>query len=242
MLFENAGNPASQKRGMLLHAMAVDSSQFNKIRDLLVDEYFLIIPTFDGHHAGGDTPFTSIENQTDKILVYLREKNITELDFIAGVSLGALIGFEIYRRTNIKVRKYVFDGGPFFLLSPMAKFALRCLFWPPFALLKAYPCLAWIGKRKFGEELTAIAVKVTAFITKRDIYNMVSSMGRAEIPVPLNREDTSLIFIYGDQENAYRSFKRFRDAKGCRLIVNNGYGHCQYIMQQSAEYAAILRS
>jgi pimeloyl-ACP methyl ester carboxylesterase len=227
---------------MLLHAMAADGSQFREIGTLLEDEYFLVVPTFDGHHKEGKTVFTTLDEQVDKILDYLRERSITELDLIAGTSLGALVAFEIYKRKALKVRKYVFDGGPFFLMNPIRRTLLRWQFWLPLSLLKQFPSLAWIGEKKFGVVLTAIAVNVMRFITKQDIYNVVNSICRAEIPEPLHDGITRLVFFYGSREDAYRSFKRFRDLPGVELIANDGYAHCQYVMQQSVKYATMLRS
>jgi pimeloyl-ACP methyl ester carboxylesterase len=242
MKFETMGNPESGQKGLLLHAMAADGSQFNEIGALLENEYFLIIPTFDGHHKESKTVFSSLDEQIDQILRYLRERGITELDFIAGNSLGALAAFEIYKRKTLKVRKYVFDGGPFFLMNPVRKMFLRWQFWLPLGLLKRFPGLSWLGEKKFGAVLTAIAVNVTRFITRCDIYNIADSICCAEIPKPLYDGVTRLVFLYGRREYAYRSFKRFRGQSGIELILNDGYAHCQYVMEQSTEYAAMLRS
>jgi hypothetical protein len=46
----------------------------------------------------------------------------------------------------------------------------------------------------------------------------------------------------GVSANVYRSCKRFRGLPGVELLVKDGYRHCQYVMEQSAEYAAMLRS
>jgi pimeloyl-ACP methyl ester carboxylesterase len=240
MRFETFGNPGAAKCGLMLHAMGVNSAQFREIADLLSCDYYLILPTFDGHHADGKTEFTTIEDQADKILAYLREQEISKIDFICGSSLGALVAYEIYLRGQLSVRKYVLDGGPFFRLGSAKKFVMCRLFWLPFVLLKTCPRLTVLGERKFGISLTAIAVKVSSFITKRDINNIVSSMGHARIPETL-REDSQLVFHYGGRENALRSFKRFRHLSGYELIVKEGYGHCQFVMGKSAEYAALLR-
>jgi pimeloyl-ACP methyl ester carboxylesterase len=242
MIFETMGNPASAKIGLLLHAMAADGSQFREIGALLEDEYFLIIPTFDGHYKEGKTEFTTLDIQVDSILGELQRCGVTELDFIAGTSLGALAAFEIYKRKTLKVRKYVFDGAPFFLLNPVRRKLLFWRFWVSLSLLKRVPRIAKASEKLYGVALTDIFAKNMTFITKRDIYNVISAICRAKIPEPLSDGHTSLVFLYGGREDALRSFKRFRGLPGVELIVKAGYGHCRYAMEQSSEYAEMLRS
>jgi pimeloyl-ACP methyl ester carboxylesterase len=242
MTFETMGGSAALKTGMLLHAMAADGSQFREIGALLKDEYFLIIPTFDGHHREAKTVFGTLDEQVDKILHELQARGITELDFIAGTSLGALVAFEIYKRKTLKVRKYVFDGGPFFLMSKIQRTLRRWQFWLPLSLLKRFPGLARLSERKFGVDMTTIFIRNMQFLTNQDIYNIIGSIGSATLPESLHDGSSRLVFLYGNREEAYRSFKRFRGLPGVELIVKDGYAHCQYVMQQSAEYAEMLSS
>jgi pimeloyl-ACP methyl ester carboxylesterase len=242
MLFETAGNPATPKKGMLLHAMAVDNRQFDALCRHLTGEYFLILPIFDGHYKAGKTVFSSSENQAAQIVDYLEMHGICELDFIAGVSLGALVAFEIYRLGRLKVRKYMFDGGPFFLLDKPHRAVMRHVFWSALWLLKTCPRFSTrIAEKKFGREIAQIAADVVKFITKQDIYNLVNHCFCVSIPATIPNDSTNLTFLYGSRENARRSFVRFRALPTCELIVMDGYGHCQFLAEQSAEYADILR-
>ncbi|MDR3289603.1 MAG: hypothetical protein LBT22_09265 [Peptococcaceae bacterium] len=242
MIFETMGDPGTPKKGLLLHAMAADGSQFRAIGRRLEAEYFLLLPTFDGHHQEGKTVFTTLDDQVDKILRELWRRGITELDFIAGTSLGALAAFELYKRQTLKVRKYVFDGGPFFLLNQVQKRFLRWRFWIPLALLKRIPGLARVSAKLYGTALTAIFVKNMTFLTKLDIDRVISAIGDAAIPEPLYDGSARLVFLYGSREDAYRSFERFRGLPGLELLVKDGCRHCQYAMEQGAEYAVMLRS
>jgi pimeloyl-ACP methyl ester carboxylesterase len=93
--------------------MAMEGPNYYHFEKLLPNSY-LIIPTLDGHYMENKTSFISLNDQVDKIFDFLKKNNIIELFCIAGTSLGALIAFEIYKRHKIKIRKIIFDGGPFF--------------------------------------------------------------------------------------------------------------------------------
>jgi pimeloyl-ACP methyl ester carboxylesterase len=240
--FDTAGRPDAPKKGLLLHAMAVDNMQFQELCRYLQEDYELILPVFDGHYREDKTVFTTIEDQANQILAYLAQRGIAELDFVAGVSLGACVAFELYKRGQLKVRKYLLDGGPFFLFGPVRKALFRCLFRWPLSILKAHPRLAWILRRKFGGALTDRIVYLASFLTKRDVNQMVRTLFEASIPEPLNDGNSRLVFLYGSREDAYRSFARFRNSAGYELIVKDRYGHCQYLAKQSKAYAALLRS
>jgi predicted nucleotidyltransferase len=128
MQFAIHGNADSTKRGMLLHGLCLDAAQFDSVRRRLERGYCLIIPTFDGHYADNKTEFTSLDNQVDQILDYLDAHGLTDLDFIVGVSLGALAAFEIYKRKQLRVRTYFFDGGPFFKTTAIRKKTMAAFF------------------------------------------------------------------------------------------------------------------
>jgi pimeloyl-ACP methyl ester carboxylesterase len=240
MVFEMVGNPATPKKGLLLHGMALDGSGFEKIVALLADEYTIILPTLDGHHKENKTVFTSLTDQAEKITHYLYENGIEELDFIAGVSLGALIAFEMYKSKQIKVRKYIFDGGPFFAWGRFQKNILRAMFYLPLKGATKNPALAKTLKRMYGGAQPDI-LRFAAFMEKRDVYNIADTICNIALPQAFE-EGEKLIFLYGSREHARGSMKRFRHLSGYELIINDGYKHAQFMYNCAEEYATLLRS
>jgi hypothetical protein len=51
-----------------------------------------------------------------------------------------------------------------------------------------------------------------------------------------------IVFIYGSQDGSYSYFRKFqkRYPGGYRLIVKEGYKHCQYFRENVEEYAKII--
>jgi pimeloyl-ACP methyl ester carboxylesterase len=243
MKFEICGNVDAAKKGMLLHSLCLDAAQFDGVRRRLEREYCLIIPAFDGHYADNQTGFTSLDDQVDQILAYLDARGLTGLDFIAGVSLGALAAFELYKRKRLKVRTYFFDGGPFFRITSIGKKVMAVFFGSLMFLSRRMPrCSARVAAGRYGFELAAVIARISRIIRFRDIANMMNTGFDLEIPAPLYDGSSRLVFVYGSRENAYRSFRRFRDEPGIELIVKDGFAHCQYLAKRPAEYADLLRT
>jgi pimeloyl-ACP methyl ester carboxylesterase len=243
MKFEIYGNTDSAKKGMLLHSLCLDSAQFDGVRRRLEGEYCLIVPTFDGHYADNKTRFASLDNQVDQILDYMHTHDLTDLDFIAGASLGALAAFELYKRKRLNVRTYFFDGGPFFRITAIRKKAMAVFFGSLMFLLRRLPRLSTrVATGRYGCELAIVIERVSRIIRFRDIANMTNTGFDLDIPIPLYDGSSRLVFVYGSNEDAYRSFRRFWNEPGVELIVKDGFAHCQYLAKCPDEYADMLRA
>ncbi|MCR5057567.1 MAG: alpha/beta hydrolase [Clostridiales bacterium] len=97
-----------------------------RIADRLSDRYYILLPTYDGHHKSGGV-FTTRAGQAQKIIEYLHREDIGRIALIQGVSMGAEIGLALasmFCRTDIRVDRFLFDGGLFFAFPP--GFAQSC--------------------------------------------------------------------------------------------------------------------
>ena len=206
----------------------------------LLPDYYLIIPTLDGHYAENKTSFLSLNDQADSILRYLNENNIGELYCIAGTSLGALTAFEIFKRQSVKVHKIIFDGGPFFNFNHFQ----QCIF-ETICRFLFFAVKITRGNFLFPKSLSGIkstVVNYSRFAAKADIKNIAHSIFNLEIPVPLNDKNAELVFLYGSKENALKSMKRFQGLDGYRLIIKDNLGHCQFLVNFPEEYAKLISS
>jgi esterase/lipase len=99
MQFKVKGN-YNHPKILLVHAIYTDWRCFETLMGYLENDYCIIIPTLDGHGTD-DTVFHSVQEEADNIIEYLYENNILKLELIAGISLGGLIAFEVFRRKRI---------------------------------------------------------------------------------------------------------------------------------------------
>jgi pimeloyl-ACP methyl ester carboxylesterase len=240
MKFDVLGNSSAPKKGLLLHAMSLDAREFKEIAAALTDTHYLILPTFDGHHSEAYVPFTTLADQADKILGWLGERGLNDFDFVAGTSLGALAAFEIYRRGRLRVRKYVFDGGPFFEIGCTGRRLWELLACVLLGLSRL-PFADRLGARWFPPEFIRICARIP--LTRKDVRAISTSIfgpGPAASE-PLNDGHTRLVFCYGGKEYALRSYRRFAGLDGPELLIKGKYGHCGFAAREPEAYAAMLR-
>jgi pimeloyl-ACP methyl ester carboxylesterase len=237
MLFKVLGN-INNKRILLIHGMSMEGGNFYCLEALL-PSFCLIIPTLDGHYAKGKTTFLSLNDQVDKIICYLNDNKIDELFCVAGISLGALIAFEIFKRDNIQVQKYIFDGGPFFKQNFFQKNIMEMIYKFIFFVVKITN-----GDFMFPKALLKIKTSVvnySKFVTKTDIKNIAHTIFNLEIPESINK-NKDIIFLYGSKEMALKSMKRFKGVDGYRLLIIKNWGHCQFFVNSPEEYAKLFNS
>jgi pimeloyl-ACP methyl ester carboxylesterase len=238
MIFKTFGT-IRNKKILLIHGMAMEGANYYHFEKLLPD-YYLIIPTLDGHYAKNKTPFLSLDDQVEKILCYLNKNNINELYCVAGTSLGALIAFEIFKSKNIKVKKMIFDGGPFFNYNYFQKYIWEVICRSLFFVLKITN-----GDLMFPKSLINIkssVVNYSKFVTRTDIKNIAQNIFNLVIPEPLNNKDTELVFLYGSKEHALKSMKRFKRTDEYRIIIKENLDHCQFLADFPKEYVKLINS
>ena len=236
MIFKTFGNK-NNKKILFIHGMAMEGLNYYHFEKLLPD-YYLVIPTLDGHYFENKTLFVSLNDQVNKILCYFDKNNISELFCIVGTSLGALIAFEIFKKHIIKTNKIIFDGGPFFCFNNIQQCIAEKIYRLIFFMLKITK-----GNILYPKSLLSIkssAVNFSRFITKDDIKNIAHTIFNLEIPVPFNKENIELIFLYGSKEDALKSIKRFNGLGGYRLIVKENMRHCQYITNYPKEFIKLI--
>ncbi len=83
----------NNKSIMLLHGGGLSWWSLKPHIDELTKDtdYFVIVPTIDGHGDDCDTTFISIEDTASKIIAYIKTENNGSLHAIWGLSIGAQI-------------------------------------------------------------------------------------------------------------------------------------------------------
>lgn len=114
MIFKTAG-VSGKPIILIVHAMFMSYNMYNELIKLLKDNYYIILPVLDGHDLCETSAFISAEDEAKKIISYLNENDISQIDILLGTSLGEIIAFEVFRKKEVNVRKLFLDGAPFIL-------------------------------------------------------------------------------------------------------------------------------
>lgn len=93
MTFETLGNKKNPTI-LLIHGTMSSARDCMTFGQYMSDEYYVIMPTLDGHGHDG-TDLLEVDQEAEKIIDYLKENNIHSLSLIQGSSMGAEVALEV---------------------------------------------------------------------------------------------------------------------------------------------------
>ena len=82
---------------LLLHGGGLSWWNYREAAELLAEQYHVVLPVLDGH-AGRDAPFTTIEDNADRLISYIDTRFGGQVLAIGGLSLGGQIAVEMLSR------------------------------------------------------------------------------------------------------------------------------------------------
>ena len=80
MIFETVGDK-SKPVIIMINGSFCTGKGLLPIAEKISDKYYVILPTYDGHHENGGI-FTTRQDQANKIIEYLRKENIKKIELI----------------------------------------------------------------------------------------------------------------------------------------------------------------
>lgn len=258
MTFETLGDK-SNPAALLIHGMMCSSNECMPFGKELANEYYVIMPTLDGHGHDG-TDLLTVDKEAEKIIAFLIEQHIGHLALIQGTSMGAEVALEVKRQvelSGIKNTISFFDGGPFFHFTPWFRAMMRMRFRKLVRILDTddpEEALANMMKNKFVKFVIKDKIKqsegiIRSLVSERKTFsdktigNMVDICYRCDLPEFNKETQESLFFCFGTEEPARKSRKRLLKAyPHARFIDLDGYSHCGFQVADPAEYAKMLKS
>lgn len=225
---------------LLIHAMFFNPLSFTPLVEHLKDDYYIIMPTLDGHDAKEDSTFLSVKDEGDKILNYLNENNISKVDLLLGTSLGAIIAFEVYNRNMVTIDKVFLDGGPFLNFPKFLIKIAEKKFWELCIKARENPMDAIKTFDKLFPGLGELITNVCKNITKESVENLATACYTFKLPNLDPTAQKPITFIYGSKEPARMSVFKLRKYKNSSFINKIGYNHCGFLLSHPKEYAELL--
>ncbi|MBO4847454.1 MAG: alpha/beta hydrolase [Lachnospiraceae bacterium] len=257
MTFETLGSK-EKPAVILIHGMMCSAKSCMPFGKEMSDEYFVIMPTLDGHGDDG-TDLLTVDKEAQKIIDYLKQNDIDDLAMIQGSSMGAEVALEVTRQAQlngIKTDISFFDGGPFFHFTPWFRALMRMRFTKLTGLLdtddpdqavetlKKNKFVQFVAKDKieqYGSMFRSLVSERRSF-SKKTIENMVNICYKCDLPVFDKEKQKRLIFFFGKSEPAIKSKKRLMKAyPDADFRVLDGYGHCGLQILEPARYSKMLK-
>jgi pimeloyl-ACP methyl ester carboxylesterase len=221
--------------------MFVTPDSFSALVERLKNDYFIIMPVLDGHDTEDSSVFSSVNDEADKIIAYLRSNDIQELDFVMGTSLGAIIAFEVYRRNAVRVDRLYLDGGPFFRFGPFLRKFAGNKFWGICEDMRNDTQNTVEKLNRMFPGLTGQMPGVCSRITRESAMNLAHACYSFPLPVLSEAEQKAIVFLYGTKEPARFCMFRLRRYKSGSVLRKEGYHHCGYLLSHPDEYVTMLK-
>ena len=257
MTFETLGSPASPAV-MLIHGMLCTSRDCALFGKYLADEYYVIMPTLDGHGKDG-TELVSAREEARKIAAYLEDTGIEELRLLQGSSMGAEVALAVLDELaarGISVGCAFFDGGPFFDFPAVQRAGMYRVFRsltrifdtddPDEAVDKMMDngFLRFVGGKKaeqFRPLVRSMASERRTF-SDETVRGMVDICYHCALPQLDESVQGKMVFFFSKEEPARKSMGRLMKAyPAAKYRDIEGYPHCGLQIKKPAAYAKLLK-
>lgn len=125
---------------MLIPGLGVSYEIFLPLIDLLKDQFRMIAVQVDGFTLGVQTKFTSIDDQADQVIDYVKDQYNGHLDCAYGLSLGGKILSRVLERKEVTIDHAILDAAP---LLPLPKWLVGPLRY--YQCANVWTCYNWTG-------------------------------------------------------------------------------------------------
>ena len=183
--------------------------------EVMSRDFHVYLAAAEGHNPEEPGTFTTVEKYAGDAVRYLKERGVTQLDTLYGISMGGSTAMYLLAAQLIPVKKAVIDGGvtPYSYPLVIRKLiALRDLAF--IRLTTKHESIARIIMpperwTPAGEDPDEFYHRLFSFLsgpdyTAKTIYNTAWSTNNWSFSEPLPKIDTEIEFWYGDEEKKER--------------------------------------
>ncbi|MEE0061228.1 MAG: alpha/beta hydrolase [Acutalibacteraceae bacterium] len=228
---------------MLLHGGGLSWWSFKDVVTLIKSDYHVIIPILDGH-ANSDRKFTSIEDNANEIINFIKCNYNGQVFMLAGVSLGGQILLEILSKQPDICSYALVESA---LVLPMK--TTHKLIEPTYKL-----CYNLINKRWFSRlQFNSLKIKKDLFeayytdtckISKADLIAMLKSNSNYSLKHSIRNSNANVLVVVGDKElkimvDSARKIHQYITKS--ELMILKGCRHGELSINRADEYVKMLK-
>ena len=222
----------NQRVILLIHPAVVMWDYFEYVVPMLENDFHLIIPALPGYDPDQKDDFTSIEDITEAIEKWLKDKKIPEVECIYGCSMGGAVVTKLLSNNVIHFKHAVMDGGitPYQLPRIITRFiALRDFIMISMGKLGGIKMLEKaFSTDKLSEEDIRYEAKVLEMISYRTIWRTFDSANNYAMPERAVTDCPFIEYWFADAEEKDRKWDIAYIRKafpGTRFVRFRNTGH-----------------
>ena len=227
---------------ILLHGGGLSWWNYRDVAQLLSDRFHVVLPILDGH-ADCDAPFTSIEDNAERIIAHIDEHFGGKVLAICGLSLGGQIAVEMLAQRPDICRFALLESA---LVKP--SILIHALIKPTFGMSYGLIKQKWFAKMQAAylgipKKLFDDYYRDTCKISKEDMIAFLQSNSVYSIKPALRDAQAKVHIVFGSKE---QSSIRISGKLLNRMIPDStleslpGYNHGDLSLNHPQAYAQKL--
>ena len=227
---------------MLLHGGGLSWWNYREVAALLGARYHVVLPVLDGH-ADSDTPFTTIEDNANRLISYIDTHFGGQVLAIGGLSLGGQIGVEMLSQRHDICRYALIESA---LVKPMK--LTHALIGPTFGMSYGMIKQKWFAKLQadylgIPKALFDDYYRDTCAISKADMIAFLKANSMYTVKPSLSETTAKVKIVAGSREQKSirdSSEMLHKDIPGSSLEILPGLRHGDLSLSKPEQYTKIL--
>lgn len=219
---------------------------------VLSKNYYVILPTLDGHGEEYDTEYVSTTDSAKKIISYIDENCGGSLFLLCGVSLGGQIVIEMLSLRSDITQKAIIDGSICYPQPRMERFCIAAVRFFGSILFSRISCksqiflLRMFPNIRFPKELEDLYIHDMPLLKKSTLYVMYHTyMLEYHLKKEISKTTAEVMYWYGSKEmncvkKSAQLFKKL--VPSCQIYEAKGYNHGYLAIYLPYEWLKIVES
>ena len=228
---------------LLLHGGGLSWWNYREVAKLLEKDYHVILPVLDGH-ADSDAAFTTIEDNTARLISYIDTHFGGQVTVLGGLSLGGQVVLEMLAQRPDICRYALIESA---LVKPSQLTA--ALIDPTFGMSYGLIKQRWFTKMQadylgIPKELFEDYYRDTCAITKADMISFLQASCTYEIKMGLREATAKVKIVAGsrEQKSILDSAKLIHSAiSGSQMEILSGLRHGDLSINHPEWYVQVLK-
>lgn len=227
---------------IFLHGGGLSGWNFEEEARMLENRYHVILPVLDGH-GGSDRNFTTIEDNAEEIINYVKKNHGGSVLMMGGLSLGAQVLLEILSMKKDICRYAIVESA---MVIPSA--VMAGLISPSVNLCYGLISRRWFAKLQFQalgirQDLFEVYYRDSKAVKRENLNAFLRASILYRIRPSLSETEAVTVIITGgkEQKSMHMSQRLIHDQiKNSEVKVMEGYVHGDLSLNHAEEYVEIL--
>lgn len=227
---------------VLLHGMITNGFSFMKTVKKLGDKYCYIAPDFSAH--GEDkSEFISAQEETQKLIGYLKQNNYNEIELLLGASMGGVIALYLITDSIINFKTIVIDSAPVYNNANLLYRGLTFMMLNKQKNAKNNLQHSVQRMSKIYGELGEGMAMSLANMNSESLRNVLWSCSHFDFPTYSDELQKRMFFEFGDKDLYSKQVKLIKNRYPyVHVNVREDYGHCEFLIHHNKEYTEMLKN